>query len=134
MSDTVLMDGRPQGPEGRIRVSSGERLRRAFVAFHLILGLTLLWGSVSTVLHAGPADVHARLIGSIEAVGALAFLVPRTLGLGAVLLLVAVVSAMVIHATRGEWRLDLLVYGAGILLVAAHGPAFRRLQRQPAPA
>jgi hypothetical protein len=115
-------------------VSSEERLRRAFVAFHLILGLALLWGSADTVLHAGPADLHARVIGTLEAVGALAFLMPRTLRVGALLLLLALGLAMAIHGARGEWRLDLLVDAAGVLLVAVHGPAYRRLHSRPAPA
>jgi hypothetical protein len=29
----------------------------------------------------------------------------------------------VLHAARGEWRPDLLVYAAGVLLVAVHGDA-----------
>jgi hypothetical protein len=98
-------------------------LRRAFTAFHLILGFVLLWGSVHTVLHAGATDLHARVIGSSEALGAIAFLVPKTVQLGAVLLLVTIGLALVLHAIRGEWRPDLLVYAAGVFLIAAHGRA-----------
>jgi hypothetical protein len=61
----------------------------------------LLWGSVHTVLHLGVTDLHARVIGSVEALAAVAFLV--------------------VHAARGEWRPDLLVYATGVLLVAVHG-------------
>ena len=104
-------------------MSSAERLRRAFVAFHVILGLALLWGSVHTVLHLGATDLHARLIGSIEALGALAFLVPRTFRAGAAVLLLTLALAVALHLVRGEWRPDLLVYAAGVLLVALHGPA-----------
>ena len=57
-------------------VSESERIRRAFLIFHVILGLALLWSSVHTVLHLGRTDLHARIIGSTEAVGAVAFLVP----------------------------------------------------------
>ena len=95
-------------------------LRRAFIAFPLILGLALLWGSLHTVLHSSSTDLHARRIGSIEALGALAFLVPRTLRAGAALLLVTLVLAVVLHLARGEFRADLLVYAAGVLLVATH--------------
>lgn len=98
------------------------RLRGAFLAFHLMLGLALLWASVHTVLFAA-GDMHARVIGSTEAVGAVAFLVPRTLRAGAALLLVTILVAGVIHAARGEWRPDLLVYAAGVMLVAVHGSA-----------
>lgn len=115
-------------------MSNGERLRRAFVAFHVILGLALLWGSVHTVLHLGATDVHARLIGSVEALGAIAFLVPKTLRFGALILLMTLVLAVALHAARGEWRADLLVYAAGVLLVAVHGPAYRHPPAEAAPA
>ena len=102
-------------------MSRDAQFRRAFIVFHLVLGFALLWGSVHTVLHLGATDLHARVIGSVEALGAVAFLVPRTLRLGAVLLLVTILLALVVHAARGEWRPDLLVYAAGVLLVAVHG-------------
>jgi hypothetical protein len=60
-----------------------------------------------TILRFGAEDPHARIIGAIEA-------------LGAVLLLLTLGIAFVIHAVRGEWRGDLLVYVAGVLLVALH--------------
>jgi uncharacterized membrane protein YphA (DoxX/SURF4 family) len=104
------------------------RIRQAFVGFHVILGLALLWGSIHTILHLGPGDVHATIVGGIEALGAIAFLLPSTLRLGAALLLVSVVGAMLLHALRGEPRPDLLVYAAGVLLVAVHGSAYRNLQ------
>jgi len=104
-------------------VSEAERIRRAFLFFHVILGLALLWSSVHTVLHLGRTDLHARIIGSIEAVGAVAFLAPRTLRLGAALLLLTLVGAILAHAGQGEWRPDLLVYAAGVVLVTAHGGA-----------
>lgn len=114
-------------------MANSERLRWAFVTFHLVLGLALLWGSIHTVLHLGPTDIHARLIGSIEAVGAIAFLVPRSFRFGAGILLLTLVLAVVLHAARAEWRPDLLVYAAGVLLVAAHGPAYRQPQAESAP-
>ena len=96
-------------------------LRHAFLLFQLVLGAALLWGSVHTVIHAGPSDPHALLIGSVEALAAAAFLLPRTMRVGAGVLLVVIVLAFVLHAARGEWRPDLLVYAAGVLLVAVHG-------------
>jgi len=106
-------------------VSDSERIRRAFLIFHLILGLALLWGSIHTLLHLGPTDPHARIVGSIEAVGAVAFLIPRTLRFGAVLLLLSIVGAVLVHAAVGDWRPDLLVYAAGVVLVMVHGSAYR---------
>jgi uncharacterized membrane protein YphA (DoxX/SURF4 family) len=107
-------------------VSELDRIRRAFIVFHLILGLALLWGSIHTLLHLGPPDVHARIVGILEAVGALAFLVPATLRLGAGLLLFSLLGAMLLHAAQGEVRPDLLVYAAGVLLVMVHGSGFRQ--------
>lgn len=104
-----------------------DRIRQAFVAFHLILGLTLLWASIHTVLHLGPSDLHARIIGTIEAVGAVAFLVPATLRFGAMLLLFSLIAAVLVHATMGELRPDLLVYAAGVVLVTLHGSAYRHV-------
>jgi uncharacterized membrane protein YphA (DoxX/SURF4 family) len=98
-------------------------LRRTFLGFHLVLGLALLWMSVHAVLHLGPSDFHARVIGSVEAVAAIGFLLPRTMRAGAAILLLTIVAAAVLHAARGEWRPDLLVYSAGVLLVAVHGTA-----------
>ena len=100
-------------------MSREQQLRQAFTAFHLCR-LALLWASIHTVLHLGPTDLHARLIGGVEAVGAVAFLLSRTLRLGASLLLVTILPALLLHTARGEWRPDLLVYAAGVLLVALH--------------
>jgi uncharacterized membrane protein YphA (DoxX/SURF4 family) len=99
------------------------QLRHAFLLFHLALGTALLWGSVHMVLHLGPADPHALVLGTIEAVAAVAFLLRRTMRIGAGVLLVVLALAVVVHATRGDWRPDLLVYAAGVLLVLVHGDA-----------
>jgi len=96
-------------------------LRHAFLLFHLVLGVALLWGSVHTVLHLGPSDPHALIIGTVEALAAVAFLLPRTMRLGGGVLLAVLALAFVLHAARGEWRPDLLVYAAGVLLVGVHG-------------
>jgi hypothetical protein len=103
-----------------------EHLERVFIAFHVVLGLALLWGSVHTLLHLGPTDLHARIIGTIEGVGAAAFLLPATLRAGAGLLLFSLIGAILVHATQGELRPDLVVYAAGVLLVLVHGSAYRR--------
>ena len=97
------------------------RLRHAFLLFHLVLGTALLWGSVHTLLHLAPFDRHALVIGTVEAVAAVAFLMRRTMRIGAGVLLAVLALAFLIHAGRGEWRPDLLVYAAGVLLVGVHG-------------
>jgi uncharacterized membrane protein YphA (DoxX/SURF4 family) len=99
-------------------------VRRAFVALHLVLGLALLWGGVHTAVHHGAFDRHARIIGAVEAVGAAAFLIPRALRFGAALLLFTMLGGVLLHAVRGEFQPDLLVYAAGVLFVAVHGSAY----------
>ena len=99
--------------------------RRSFTAFHLVLGLGILWLSVRTVMEAlhseaGHHDPHALAVGAVEAIGALLFLVPRTLRVGAALLLLTIVTAAAIHGVAGHWRIDLLIYAAGVWLVATH--------------
>ena len=106
-------------------MSDPDRIRRAFLIFHLTLCLALLWASVHTLLHLGPTDLHARIIGSIEAVGAVAFLIPRTLRFGGALLLLSLIGALLVHAGMGDWRPDLLVYAAGVVLVIVHGSAYQ---------
>ncbi len=100
-------------------------LRRSFIAFHLTLGLTLLVLSARTVVEAVASGAHphphAALVGLLEALGAVLFLIPRSLRLGGVLLLVSIGLALVLHAAAGQFRGDLLVYAAGTWFVMVHG-------------
>ena len=103
-------------------------LRYSFVAFYVVLGAALLYGSVTTALHAGglhggvPAGHLVLAIALVEGIGAALLLWPRTLRLGGGLLLLALLAAIVSHALRGQLRADLLVYFAGTLFVMVHGP------------
>jgi len=101
-------------------------LRRMIVVFHLALGIVILYGAATTALRGGTGTLHIRLLASVEALGAVLFLVPRTLGTGALLLLLTIVLALAFHLSLGEWRGDLLVYAAGVGLIAAHGPTYGR--------
>lgn len=100
--------------------------RRSFTVFHLVLGLGILWLSVKSVLwavHPGSGshpNHHVALLAAVEAIGALLFLIPQALRVGAALLLLTVGVATVVHAFAGEWRIDLLIYAAGVWLVATH--------------
>ena len=103
-------------------------LRRSFIALHLTLGLTLLVLSARTVLeglgsgaHPNP---HVALVGFLEALGAVLFLIPRSLRWGGILLLVSIGVALVVHAVAGQFRSDLLVYAAGTWFVMVHGSAW----------
>src|SRR2546423_9011679 len=87
---------------------SSNLLRPSFIVFHLSLGVGLLIGSVQTLAHTihegNPATHHVLLIAGIEALGAVLFLVPRTLRAGAVLLLVSITLALLLHAAERQWR------------------------------
>lgn len=111
--------------------------RRAFVAFHVVLGVTLLALSVLTVrvelLEEAPSP-HVLLVAGVEALGALLFLGPRTVRIGAALLALTLLPALVLHATRGQFRGDLLVYLAGVVLVAVRNGSASAERREPPPA
>ena len=100
------------------------QVRRMFVLFHLVLGATLLVGSIMTAFSAGGGNPHIRLLGGVEGIAAIMFLLPRTIRPGAWLLLLTIGVALIIHLSVGEWRGDLLVYAAGVAFVSVHGPAY----------
>jgi len=109
-------------------------LRRSFFGFHLTLGLTLLFLSARTVLEAmqassGHSNPHVVILASIEAVGAVLFLFPRSLRAGGALLLLSIALAFLIHIGAGQFRGDLMVYGVGTWFVMVHGPAWDRSTR-----
>lgn len=104
-------------------------LVRSFLALYVILGLVILVQSVQTILAAragvftGSDRLHALVLGGIEAVAAVAFLVPRAMHAGAVALLAIFALAFGLHVLQGSPNLGLLVYGTGVLFVRVHGVA-----------
>ena len=102
-------------------------LVRAFLTFYVTLGAVVLIQSTQTVLAArsgaisGPDRPHALILGGLEMVAALSFLVPRTMRAGAAGLLAIFALAFLLHAARGDLNLALLVYAAGVVFVLAHG-------------
>jgi hypothetical protein len=96
--------------------------------FRIALAVALLYGSITTAVHGGlnaggehgHAHVHLLLLGGIEAVGAFLLLVPRAVQAGAVILVLTILPALVVHTFRGEIRPDLIVYLAGTVLVFVH--------------
>jgi hypothetical protein len=102
-------------------------LVRAFLALYVTLGVIVLAESVRTVMaavggHFHPHDrSHAILLGCLESVAAVLFLIPRTMRLGAAGLLLVFVLAFLRHALGGEPPLALLVYGVAVLFVRVHG-------------
>lgn len=109
-------------------------LRRSFITFHLTLGLTLLIVSVRTAVHAlgtgtGQAESHVAVLALIETLGAVLFLLPRTLRAGSVLLLITIGLALVAHLVSGQLRGDLVVYAAGTWFVMVHGSGWSSARR-----
>src|SRR5215208_1554111 len=100
------------------------KLLRAFLGLWAVTGLVLFVGSVDTVREAvvGRPHPHLAILGSVEAMAAVLFLVPRTMRLGALGLGIALGLALGLHAAVGEFRSDLLVYGAAVSFVAIHRP------------
>lgn len=102
-------------------------LVRAFLVLWITLGIVILLQSVQTVLAAragtfhGDDRMHALILAGIEAVAAVAFLVPRAMHAGAVALLAIFALAFGLHLVQGSPNLVLLVYGAGVLFVRVHG-------------
>jgi hypothetical protein len=106
-------------------------VRRAFLAFHVTLGVVLLILSAMTLRRAmaagaGGPEHHVAILAAIEGVAALLFLIPGTMRVGGAGLLLTFAVAIVIHATRGEFPGPLLIYAAGTAFVMAHGSAWGR--------
>ena len=111
-------------------------VRRSFVAFHLTLGLGLLFGSIQTLLHAlapanRPSHQHLALVAAVEAIGAILFVLPGTLRPGALLLVLTIGLAFIAHAIQGEWRPDLAIYATGAWFVFVHGHGWQRRAAGP---
>ena len=103
-------------------------LRRSFVSFHCVLAAVVFLQSFATVLHAFTEKSGHGLawFAGAEAAAAILFLVPATMRVGAICLLLIFGVAIVLHGLQGELQLSLVVYGAGVMLVMAHGSAFGR--------
>jgi len=101
------------------------RLVTAFYAMWWVLGATLVYLSLQTVwvgLQSAHPDLHAVLIGSVEAVAALLFLIPSVMRVGGVGLLATLAIAFVVHLAGGHFAAPLPVYAAGVTFVTIHGP------------
>jgi len=99
-------------------------LVRAFVVQWWTAGLVIFYLSAKTVhqgLHGASHDPHLVLVGGLEAIAALLFLVPRTMKIGATGLLLIFAVVFLVHAALFQFRGDLLVYAAVVCFVAVHG-------------
>jgi len=102
-------------------------LVRAFYGLWWTVGIVIFYLSVTTVRGAlgrghDAADLHALIIGSVETIAALLFLVPRTMTWGGVGLLATFAAAFLIHAHAHHFAAHLLIYAAAVLFVMVHGP------------
>lgn len=101
-------------------------LLRGFVVLWAVTGAVLLTLSIETARGAatsgGVLDLHALLLGAVEATGAALFLVPPLMRLGGSALLLTIGIAFLLHAAMGQVRGDLLVYAGAVLFVVIHGP------------
>lgn len=104
-------------------------LVRAFVFLWWASGAMLAYGSVRTLIEALAAgrhhDPHVALLGAVEAVSAILFVIPRTMRAGAAGLLGTIAIAFVLHATLSQFRGDLVLYAACVTFVLVHGSLTR---------
>lgn len=110
-------------------------LVRAFVIQWWTAGVLLFVLSAQAAIAASRAgelhNPHVALLGFIEAAAAVLFLIPRTMKLGAAVLLLTLAIAFVAHALRLELRGELLLYAAVVGFVAVHGPVPLRWLHAP---
>jgi hypothetical protein len=102
-------------------------LIRAFLALWWTVGIVIFYLSVTTARGAmgrghDATDLHAVIIGGVEAVAALLFLAPRTMIWGGVGLLATFAAAFLIHAHAHHFAAPLLIYAAAVLFIMVHGP------------
>jgi hypothetical protein len=108
-------------------------LRRAFVAFHLTLGIVIFVESVLAVVHSLHSQTESHLgsilpwFAGLEALAALMLLVPQTLRIGGGILLLIFVAAIIVHGPADG--MPLFVYAAGVVFVMVHGSAYRSDQQ-----
>ena len=102
-------------------------LVRAFLALYVTLGVVVVIQSVQTVVSAyrgfftGHEQLLALILGSLETIAAILFLIPRTMRIGAYSLVTIFALAFFLHAHAGQPNFALLVYLAGTLFVLMHG-------------
>ena len=108
-----------------------DRLRWPFIVLHLTLGVVVFVASARTALAAlqpglsGGTNWHIVLLGTVEAIGALLFLLPKCTRVGGAVMLATFGIAIVAHALQREFPGNLLVYAAATWLVMVRGGLWR---------
>jgi hypothetical protein len=101
-------------------------INRAFLALWWTLGVLLVAYSVQTAWIAREAglighDVHVAILASVETIAGVLFLIPVTMRIGGRCLLAVFAVAFVLHAARGEFASQLLLYAVAVNFVLSHG-------------
>ena len=111
-----------------------ETTNRTMTALRWTLGLVITAESIFTAWNAYP-DIHATghhglhawvrvILGSVEAVGALLFLLPSSLLAGGWILLAVFFFAVLFHVLQGQLFVgDLLIYAMATVACMAHSQA-----------
>ena len=98
--------------------------RNPLVALRVVVGLVVIWQSVTTLLarfHPGSWHEHiaavVRGLAGVEIAAALLFLFPATTRVGGRLLLLVFAIAIALHVLHGEWGFGGLVVDATAVAV-----------------
>ena len=107
---------------------TGTGLRRAFVTFHLTLGVIVFIESAFAVFHSLHSPTESQLgailpwFAGAEAIAAIMLLVPQTLKIGGIILLTIFIAVLVVHGPADG--MPLFVYATGVIFVMMHGSAY----------
>jgi hypothetical protein len=104
---------------------SGAAGNRAMITLRWTLGIVVAWESIFTAWAAYPEiqgsghhAAHARIrliLGSVEAIGAILFLLPWGALLGGWILIAVFTLAVLFHAVQGEFNTGLIVFAAATI-------------------
>jgi uncharacterized membrane protein HdeD (DUF308 family) len=97
---------------------------RASTALYVALGLILVIEAVLTLRHALSVhhDQHLALVAVTQGIGALLFIWPRTMRIGACLLVCLFLISAVVHAFRGEFASEHLVSAIAVSFIMLTRP------------
>jgi hypothetical protein len=101
----------------------GRSVRRWSGVLDLALGLIVGLEGVLILIQALSVqpDSHLIAFGAAEVIGALLFIWPRTMRIGACVLVCSFLIAVVVHLLEREFPSEHLVYAVAVLLAVAHG-------------
>jgi hypothetical protein len=116
---------------------SGANGNRAMIALRWTLGIVVAWESIRTAWAAYP-EIHGTghhaahawirlILGSVEAIGAILFLLPWGALLGGWILIGVFSFAVLFHALQGEFNSGLIVFAAATI---ASMEDFKRRSKQ----